>query len=91
LTVCIYLTTLEQYIPQISFNSLDSLSQDEIEKIKRRGSVLIRDVVDDAQAAEWKDELKEFVKVNDERGVEGMHSSKHIKNSFNHLKTRCPR
>ena len=65
---------LEQYIPQISFNSLDSLSQDEIEKIKRRGSVLIRDVVDDAQAAEWKDELKEFVKANDERGVEGTHS-----------------
>ena len=67
-------STLEQYIPQISFNSLDSLSQDEIEKIKRRGSVLIRDVVDDAQAVEWKDELKEFVKVNDERGVEGIYS-----------------
>jgi hypothetical protein len=33
---------------------------------------LIRDVVDDAQAVEWKDELKVFVKVNDERGVEGM-------------------
>jgi hypothetical protein len=32
---------------------------------------LIRDVVDDAQAVEWKDELKEFLKVNDERGVEG--------------------
>ena len=69
----------EQYIPQISFDSLDSLSQNEIEKIKRRGSVLIRDVVDDAQAAQWKDELKEFVKVNDERGVEGTHNSKRIK------------
>jgi hypothetical protein len=34
--------------------------------------------VDDAQAAEWKDELKEFVKVNDERGVEGIHNSKRI-------------
>jgi hypothetical protein len=64
----------KQYIPQINFSSLDSLSQDEIEKIKRRGSVLIRDVVDDAQAVEWKNELKEFVKVNDERGVEGIHS-----------------
>jgi hypothetical protein len=62
--------TLEQYIPQISFNDLDNLSQDEIEKIKRRGSVLIRDVVDDTQALGWKDELKEFVKVND---VEGIH------------------
>ena len=58
-----------QYIPQINFNSLDNLSQDEIAKIKRRGTVLIRDVVDDAQAIGWKDELKKFVKVNDE--VEG--------------------
>ena len=41
-----------------------------LETIKRHGSVLIRDVVDDAQAVKWKNELKEFVKVNDERGVE---------------------
>ena len=27
--------------------------------------------MEDAQAVEWKEELKEFVKVNDERGVEG--------------------
>ena len=33
---------------------------------------MIRDVVDDAQAAQWKDELQDFVKVNDERGVEGI-------------------
>ena len=42
-----------------------------LKKIKRCRSVLIRDVVDDAQAVEWKDELKEFVKVNDERRIEG--------------------
>lgn len=68
-------STLGQYIPQINFNSLDSISQNEIENIKRRGTVLIRDVVDDAQALEWKDDLKKFVKVNDERGVEveGIH------------------
>jgi hypothetical protein len=41
---------------------------------------LIRDVVDDAQAVKWKDELKEFVKVNDERGVEGIHSFNGYKN-----------
>ena len=63
-------TPLEQYIPQINFNSFDSISQDDIEKIKRRGTVVIRDVVDDAQAVGWKDDLKKFVKVNDERGLE---------------------
>ena len=30
---------------------------------------MIRDVVDDAQAVEWKNELKEFVKVNDVEGI----------------------
>ena len=72
--------TAKQYIPQINFNSLDSISQDDIEKIKRRGSVLIRDVVDDAQAVHWKDELKEFVKVNDDRGLEGIHNLNRYKN-----------
>ena len=42
---------------------------------------MIRDVVDDAQAVKWKDELKDFVKVNDERGVEGIHSLNGYKNS----------
>ena len=53
---------------------------------------MIRDVVDDAQAAKWKDELKEFVKVNDERGVEGTHNSKTDikKSSFNHLNQVLP-
>ncbi|KAF8150934.1 hypothetical protein B0H34DRAFT_730672 [Crassisporium funariophilum] len=59
------------YIPQVSFSSLQTLSKEEIDKIKRRGSVVIRDVVDDAQAVQWKEELKVFVKVNDDKGVEG--------------------
>ena len=73
--------TLEQYIPQVDFNSLDSITPDEIDKIKRCGSVLIRDVVDDAKAVEWKDELKEFVKVN-EHGVQGIHCLKKDINIF---------
>ena len=45
--------------------------------MKRRGSVLIKDVVDDSQAVTWKDELKEFVKAND--GVRGIPSLKEYK------------
>jgi hypothetical protein len=43
----------EQYIHQINFNLLDGISQDEIDKIKRHGSALIRDIVDDAQVVGW--------------------------------------
>ena len=73
-----------QYIPQVNFNSLATLSQDELAKIKRCGTVLIKDVVDDAQALQWKDDLKKFVKVNDERGleIEGIHNLKRSKNLF---------
>ena len=77
-------STLKQYIPQVNFNSLDSIPQVEIERIKRRGTVLIRDVVDDAQAVGWKEDLKKFVKLNDERGleVEGIHRLKGYKSLF---------
>ena len=35
--------------------------------------------MDDTQAVKWKNELKEFVKVNDERGVEGIRRLKRYK------------
>jgi hypothetical protein len=30
------------------------------------GTVVIRDIVDDEEAAKWKDDLKQFAKVNPE-------------------------
>ena len=42
---------------------------------------MIRDVVDDGQAVKWKNDLKEFVKVNDERGIEGIHGLNGYNNS----------
>ncbi|KAJ6596183.1 hypothetical protein DFH09DRAFT_1134327 [Mycena vulgaris] len=52
------------YIPQVSFADLDKLSEAQIADIKRKGTVVIRDVVDDTQAREWKDSLEEFIKAN---------------------------
>lgn len=57
------------YIPQVNFADLNKLTEQDIEKIKRRGSVVIRDVVDDAQAIQWRKSLEEFVKANPD--VEG--------------------
>ena len=39
--------------------------------------------MDNAQAVKWKDELKEFVKVNDKRRVEGIHSLMDLRIPFN--------
>ncbi|KAH9481804.1 Tubulin beta-2 chain [Psilocybe cubensis] len=58
------------YVPQVDFADLNNLSSEEVEKIKRKGSVVIRNVVPDEQAIKWKEELKEFVTVNST--VEGL-------------------
>ncbi|EJD02243.1 DUF1479-domain-containing protein [Fomitiporia mediterranea MF3/22] len=55
-------------IPQVEFSEIKNLKPEEIETIKRRGVVLIKNVVDDDQAASWKEELKAFVKVNPVEG-----------------------
>ncbi|KAJ7082858.1 hypothetical protein B0H15DRAFT_851751 [Mycena belliarum] len=52
------------YIPQVAFADLDKLSEAQIADIKRKGTVVIKDVVDDAQARAWKSSLEEFVKAN---------------------------
>ncbi|KAG6853314.1 hypothetical protein C0991_005240 [Blastosporella zonata] len=54
------------YIPQINFADLSNLGAEEIEKIKRRGTIVIRDVVPDEDAMRWKVQLKEFTKANPE-------------------------
>ncbi|KAF9460315.1 DUF1479-domain-containing protein [Collybia nuda] len=57
-------------IPHVSFADLDKLSEEELENIKRRGTVVIKDVVDDAEAIQWRLSLEEFIKANPD--VEGV-------------------
>ncbi|KAJ7798268.1 hypothetical protein B0H14DRAFT_2907139, partial [Mycena olivaceomarginata] len=58
------LDQLNECIPQVSFADLDKLSETQIAEIKRKGTVVIKDVIDDAQARAWKTSLEEFVKAN---------------------------
>ncbi|KAJ3876883.1 hypothetical protein F5051DRAFT_504313 [Lentinula edodes] len=53
-----------EYIPQVKFAELSSLPSEKVEEIRRIGSVVIKDVVDDAEARAWQDSLKDFVKAN---------------------------
>ena len=57
-----------QFIPQVEFDKLQTLTKEEIEAIKRKGAVLVKNVVDDAQAAQWREDLKKFVKANPVEG-----------------------
>ncbi|KZT33239.1 DUF1479-domain-containing protein [Sistotremastrum suecicum HHB10207 ss-3] len=58
-----------EIIPQIDFSEIDSLSSEKLADIKRRGGVVIRNVVDDAEALRWTDSLREYVKVNPVDGL----------------------
>lgn len=58
------------YIPQVKFSDLDILPPETIQEIKRKGSVVIKDVVDDDEAISWRKSLVEFVKANPD--VEGI-------------------
>lgn len=51
-------------VPQVEFSSLSTLSQEEIDKIKHIGSVVIRNVVDDDEAVGYRESLKDYVKAN---------------------------
>ncbi|KAJ3569522.1 hypothetical protein NP233_g4989 [Leucocoprinus birnbaumii] len=57
------------YIPQIDFGDIDSLSIEEVAKIKKRGCVVIRNVVDDEKVIGWRESLREFARRNP--GIEG--------------------
>ncbi|KAI0059235.1 DUF1479-domain-containing protein [Artomyces pyxidatus] len=51
-------------IPQVQFEDLRNLRPEQVATIKRRGCVVIKDVVGDAEVAKWKASLDVFVKAN---------------------------
>ncbi|KAK0498496.1 hypothetical protein EDD18DRAFT_1157956 [Armillaria luteobubalina] len=53
-----------EFIPQVQFSELNSLPADKIEEIRRKGCLVIKDVVDDAQAIHWRKSLEAFVSAN---------------------------
>tara|TARA_B110001454_G_C12695578_1_gene424224 strand:- start:21 stop:1250 length:1230 start_codon:yes stop_codon:yes gene_type:complete len=54
-------------IPEIDYKSIlnGSVSNSQIADIKRRGSLIIRDVFDEQQAKDWNDEVVEYILRND--------------------------
>ncbi|KAH8120583.1 DUF1479-domain-containing protein [Phellopilus nigrolimitatus] len=54
---------VQKIIPQVEFSELQNLSPGKFKDIKRRGAVLVKNVVDSAQATAWRDELTAFVKT----------------------------
>jgi len=52
------------HIPQVRFDELDKLTPEQVAVIRRKGSVVIKGVVDDKEAEGWKTSLEEFIKTN---------------------------
>ncbi|KAI0749829.1 DUF1479-domain-containing protein [Daedaleopsis nitida] len=53
-----------QGVPEVAFSELSSLSSERLEELKRKGCMVIRDVVDDAEARTWQAWLREYVSKN---------------------------
>ncbi|KAI0084900.1 DUF1479-domain-containing protein [Irpex rosettiformis] len=51
-------------IPQVRFDDLQTLNAEVLENIRRRGCVVIRNVVDEAESQSWKEDLKTIVAEN---------------------------
>ncbi|KZT20479.1 DUF1479-domain-containing protein [Neolentinus lepideus HHB14362 ss-1] len=56
-------------VPQINFKDLASANQDFVDLVKRRGCVVIHNVVDRAEATAWQRDLREYVKINPVPGL----------------------
>lgn len=57
-----------QIVPQVDFTELDTLSASARDNIRRRGVVVIRNVVPDEEATGWRNDLKKYVKENPVEG-----------------------
>ncbi|KAK0498457.1 hypothetical protein EDD18DRAFT_1071133 [Armillaria luteobubalina] len=53
-----------EFIPQVQFSELQNLPADKIAEIRRKGCLVIKDIVDDEQAIAWKKSLEDFVSNN---------------------------
>lgn len=56
-------------VPQVEFSTLSTLPKEMVDRIKRVGSVVIRNIVDDAEARSYKTALEQYVQANPQ--VEG--------------------
>ena len=62
--------TRYQGVPEVRFEELSSLSEDRVAEIRRKGCMVIRDVVEDDEARTWQAWLREYVSKNE---VDGKH------------------
>jgi hypothetical protein len=58
------LLIISQYIPQVDFQDLGNLTSEQLDTIRHKGSVVIRGVVEEREAAGWKTALEDFIKSN---------------------------
>ncbi|KAG1798458.1 uncharacterized protein HD556DRAFT_1440168 [Suillus plorans] len=53
-----------KYIPQVHFQYLDTLVLEQLDDIRRKGSIVIHGVVEEGEAVGWKIALEDFMKAN---------------------------
>ena len=62
--VCVLTMLAGQGVPEVRFDELGSLSEEQVAEIRRKGCLVIRDVVGDEEARTWQAWLREYVAQN---------------------------
>ena len=62
--LCVLTMLAGQGVPEVRFDELGSLSEEKVAEIRRKGCLVIRDVVDDEEARTWQAWLREYVSQN---------------------------
>lgn len=65
-----FIKTGPEYIPRVDYSDLQGLSAEKLAEIKKKGCVIIKNVVPDEEALKWKADLRKIIEDNPQ--LEGM-------------------
>lgn len=64
-TICAERTRGESPVPQLDYAELENVSPRQLDFIRRRGCLVIRNVFDDQRVSDWNAELRRYIEEND--------------------------
>lgn len=56
--------SMPKIVPIVEFSDIHKMTDAEKQTIRRKGCLVVRNVIDDEEVAGWRAELQEYVKIN---------------------------
>jgi hypothetical protein len=75
-------------IPEINFRDLDNAPETFSKELRKRGVAIVRNVVPEQEALQWKEDLREYIRLNPQ--TKGEHVEKHMRCTRTNTSTSFP-